>query len=131
MMDRKIKWLMYTVLVGLIPVGSRLLIWAISQDRNTELFNAADFVVFGLILHISNINEIEHFQDNQKSWKTIQNGTSIAFIAWYGILFAAYLLGQSNPGLIDTSATRYVAMGFSGISFLLSFSIYNRISKAS
>lgn len=131
MIDRKIKWLMYTVLVGLIPVGSRLLIWVISQDRNKEVFSAADFVAFGLILHISNINEIEHLQDNQKSWKTIQNGTSIAFISWYGVLFAAYLLGQSNPELIDAGTTRNVTIAFSIISFLLSFSVYDRISKVS
>ncbi len=130
MIDRTTKWLMYTVLVGLIPIGARLLIWGISENRDKDMINAADFVVFGLILHISNINEIEHFNDDHKSWKTIQNGTSIAFIAWYGILFAAHLLGQANPGLIDTNVTKYVVMSFSVISFLLSFSIYKRISRA-
>lgn len=129
MTDRKIKWLMYTVLVGLIPVVARLLIWAISQDRNLEFVNAADFVVFGLILQISNINEVEHFNDSQGSWKTIQNGTSIAFIAVYGVLFAAYLLGQSNPGLIDPEAIRFLAIGLSIVSFVLSYSVYNRISR--
>ena len=98
-------------------------------DRiNIAIFNTADFVVFGLILHISNINELEHFDNCQRSWKTIQNGTSVTFILWYGILFAAYLLGQSSPGLIDANITRYVAMGFSLISLLISFSIYNRVS---
>ena len=122
---------MYTVLVGLIPVICRLLIWTISEDRGLASLNAADFIVFGLILHISIINEIEHFNDSQTSWKTIQNGTSIAFITWYGVLFAAYLLGQSNPGLIDAAAIRCVAIGFSVVSFVLSFSIYYRISKLS
>ena len=94
-------------------------------------FNAADFIVFGLILHISIINEIEHFNDSQTSWKTIQNGTSITFITCYGVLFAAHLLGQSNPGLIDAAAIRYAAIGFSVVSFLLSYSTYYRISKLS
>lgn len=94
-----------------------------------DIFNASDFVAFGLILHISNINEIEHFHDHEKSWKTIQNGTSIVFISLYCVLFTAYLLGQSNPGLIRSEPIKYISMGLSLVSFLLSFSVYNRISK--
>lgn len=129
MANRKIKWLIYTVLVGLIPVFSRMLIWIISQNRTMDMFNASDFVVFGLILHISNINEIEHFNDHEKSWKTIQNGTSIAFISFYSILYASYLLGQSNPGLINEGAMKYLSVALSLASLLISFSVYDRISK--
>ena len=125
----KIKWLIYTVLVGLIPVLSRVLIWFISQNRTMDICNASDFVAFGLILHISNINEIEHFNDSEKSWKTIQNGLSIAFISFYSVLFAADLLGQSNPGLIDIGAMKYVSIVLSLTSFGISLSIYHRISK--
>ena len=128
MMDRKIKWLMYTVLIGLIPILSRLLIWGISQNRTVDILNPADFLVFGLILHVSNINEIEHFNDREKWWKTLQNGISIAFITMYGVLFASYLIGQSNPGLIDRGIIQYIAITLSAISFLLSFSVYNRVS---
>ena len=120
---------MYTVIVGLIPALIRLLVWTLSQDRNMELLSAVDFVVFGLILHISIVNEIEHFNDSKRSWKTIQNGTSIAFITGYGALFTLLLLGQSNPGLIDPESIKYVAICFSVVSLVLSFSVYNRISK--
>ncbi len=94
-----------------------------------DIFNASDFVAFGLILHISNINEIEHFNDHEKSWKTIQNGFSIAFISFYSVLFACYLLGQSNPSLINFESIKYLSMVLSFVSFLLSLSVYNRISK--
>ena len=129
MTDRKIKWLMYTVLVGLIPVLCRLLVWVISQRRNMDLFNATDFVVFGLILHISNINAIEQFDDSQQTWKTIQNGTSIIFIVVYSVLFASFLLDQSNPGLVDAAYIKYISIGLSIISFLLCLSVYDRSSK--
>ena len=95
------------------------------------MFNAADFMVFGLILHISNINAIEHHNDPTSSWKTVQNGISIAFIVAYGVLFAGYLLGQSNPGTINLDTAKYVAMLLATISFLLSFSIFKRISTLS
>lgn len=129
MANVKIKWLIYTVLVGLIPVFSRGLIWGISQNRNMDFLNAADFVAFGLILHISNINEIEHFIDPKKSWKTAHNGISIAFISFYSVLFACSLLGQSNPGLINVQSITYFSIGLSFVSFLISFIVYDRISK--
>ncbi len=129
MANVKVKWLIYTVLVGLIPVLSRALIWFISQNRTMDFLNAADFVAFGLILHISNINEIEHFNDRNKSWKTTHNGISFTFISFYGILFACSLLGQSNPGLINVQSITYVSIGLSLVSFLISFIVYNRISK--
>ena len=129
MANVKIKWLIYTVLVGLIPVLSRALIWFISQNRTMDFFNAADFVALGLILHISNINEIEHFNDPEKSWKTMQNGISIVFISFYSVLFACSLLGQSNPGLIDVGAIKYAAIVLSLTSFGISYSVYRRIAK--
>ena len=129
MINIKIKWLIYTVLVGLIPILSRALIWFISQNRTMDFFNASDFVAFGLILHISNINEIEHFNDRENSWKTIQNGISIAFISFYSVLFACSLLGQSNPGLINVEAITNLSIVLSFVSLLISFSVYHTISK--
>lgn len=117
------------MLVGLIPVVLRALLWAISRDQTVDLFSASDFVAFGLILHISNINEIEHFNDLEKSWKTFQNGTSIFLITVYSFLFAAYLFGQANPGKINVGTVRTISMILSGVSFYLSFSVYDRISK--
>lgn len=129
MPSRKAKWLMYTVLVGLIPALLRILIWLISQNRDAEILNAVDFIVFGLILHISNINEIEHFDDREKSWKTIQNGVSLVFITFYSVLFASHLLGEANPGLIDGVAINALSMSLGLLSFMISFAVYNRISK--
>ncbi len=126
---KKITWLIYTVLVALLPIGIRLLLWTLLQDRSIELFNAGDFIAFGLILHIANINEIEHRHDSDKSWKTVHNGISIMFIIWYAILFTGYLVSEATTGIINTDATRFVAMATSVISFALSYSIYNRISK--
>ena len=125
----KVKWLIYTVLVGLIPVVLRALLWIISPHQTIDFFSASDFVAFGLILHISNINEIEHFNDLDKSWKTFQNGTSIFLITVYSFLFAAHLFNQANPGTINVGTVRTISMILSGVTFFLSFSVYNRISK--
>ena len=94
-----------------------------------DLINAADLAVFGLILHISNINEIAHFDEPGQSWKITQNGISIAFISWYSILLASHLLEQTQPGIINETFVRFIAMTFCGVSFILSLSIYSRLSK--
>jgi len=63
MTDKKTKWLIYTVLVGLIPILSRLLVWLVTNTGTVNILSPSDFVIFGLVLHISNINEIEHFSN--------------------------------------------------------------------
>lgn len=126
--SKKIKWLIYTVLVGLIPILSRLIVWVVTKEGSVNLFSPSDFVAFGLVLHISNINEIEHFSGIQKEWKTTQNGISIIFIAFYSVLFALTLIGEN---IVDVNAITICAMVLSVVSFLISYSVYDRVSKAS
>jgi hypothetical protein len=129
MENKKIKWLIYTVLVGLIPILSRLLVCVATPLGTVNLLSASDFIALGLILHISNINEIEHLSDEDKSWKTIQNGTSIAFIAFYSVLFALVIISEGIPSFIDAQVIKICAISLAGISFLISFSVFHRISN--
>lgn len=129
MENKKIKWLIYTVLVGLIPILSRLFVWSVTEPGTVSLITASDFIAFGLILHISNINEIEHLSDNEKSWKTVQNGTSIAFIAFYSVLFAVIMVSEGVPHFIDVDAIKKCTVTLAIISLLISFSVFHRISK--
>jgi len=102
MTNKKIKWLIYTVMVGLLPFILRFVIFLVSQDKeNLVWINPSDIVAFGLILHISNINELEHINSSDPSWKTIQNGVSIAFISLYSVFFAISLIHDSRPDLFE------------------------------
>ncbi|EHI9278357.1 TPA: hypothetical protein I7678_20660 [Vibrio vulnificus] len=129
MESKKIKWLIYTVLVGLIPILSRLFVWGVTESGVVSFIVASDFIAFGLILHISNINEIEHLADDEKSWKTVQNGISIAFIAFYSVLFALIMISEGVPDFIDVVAITNCAVGLALVSFAISFSVFHRISK--
>ncbi len=125
--NKKIKWLIYTVLVGLIPILSRLIVWVVTKAGSVNLLSPSDFVAFGLVLHISNINEIEHFLGVEMGWKTAQNGISIAFIAFYSVLFALNLIGEN---IVDGEAITICTVVLSIVSFLISYSVYDRISKS-
>ncbi|EJK2114085.1 hypothetical protein [Vibrio navarrensis] len=131
MENKKAKWLIYTVLVGLIPILSRIFVWSVTESGVVSFIMASDFIAFGLILHISNINEIEHLADDEKSWKTVQNGVSITFIAFYSVLFALIMISEGIPNFIDIEAIKNCAVGLAIISFLISFSVFHRISKIS
>lgn len=120
------KWLMYTVLVGLIPVIARCMIWGVTKSIPIDKFSASDFIAFGLVLHISNINELEHMTTIDQSWKTANNGISIIFIALYSVLFAISLLG---PNIVDANIMLYCSVIIAIVSSLLSYSIYYRISR--
>ncbi|EHC07698.1 hypothetical protein Sbal625DRAFT_0029 [Shewanella baltica OS625] len=124
--SKKIKWLIYTVLVGLIPIFSRLIVWIVTKEGSVDLLSPSDFVAFGLVLHISNINEIEHFSGVEREWKTLQNGISITFIAFYSVLFAITLIDEA---IVDTQAITICTIVLSVVSFLISYSVYDRISK--
>ena len=127
MEKKKIKWLVYTVLVGLIPILSRLMVWFVTKKGTVDLLAPTDFVAFGLILHISNINEIEHLTHIEKGWKTVHNGISIVFIAFYSVLFALTLIGEN---LVDVQSITYCTIILSVVSFLISYSVYDRVSQS-
>ncbi|WP_217695095.1 hypothetical protein [Marinobacterium stanieri] len=129
-MNSKSKWLIYTVLVGLIPMFSRFLIWVVTTPGTVNIISSSDFIAFGLILHISNINEIEHFDSKDRDWKTRHNGFSIVFIAIYTVLFSLTMLSEGVSS-INTSYIERCAIALSMVSFLLSFIVFDRITKLS
>ena len=129
MENKKTKWLVYTVFVGLIPIFCRLLIWGTTTSETLQWLAASDLIAFGLILHISNINEIEHISNEDKSWKTIQNGISIAFIALYSVLFALIILSEGFKNLVDLNTIKTCTFILAVVSFFISFSVFHRISK--
>lgn len=128
MKSKKTKWLIYTVLVGLIPILARLMVWFVTKEGSLDLLSASDFVAFGLVLHISNINEIEHYFEKEERWKTVQNGVSVLFIAFYSILLAVNLIGGD---IVDVKSITVCTIALSVISFGISYAVYDRVSKIS
>ena len=106
--------------------------WCGSYRRNKselDIFNTLDFIVLGLVLQISNINEIEHLYDSERTWKTTHNGISVILIIFYSALLVFYLLGESIPESIDVAAVKSLAMSAAPLSIGLSFLVYYRVSR--
>ena len=125
-MNRLTKWLIYTVVIGLLPMLCRLLLWAVTKTGTMEPFAVSDFVAFGLVLHISNINELEHYETNNPSWKTCHNGISILFITLYSVFYTVTLLELSE---VDSNNILIGSSAMCVVSFLISLSLYFRVTK--
>ncbi|UCF13226.1 MAG: hypothetical protein JSW06_02935 [Thermoplasmatales archaeon] len=81
------------------------------------------------VAEANEIIEIEHINKIDKSWKTVQNGISIVFIAFYSVLFTLSVVGSSSISVVDMNTIKYSSMSLGIISLLLSYSVYHRVSK--
>ncbi len=129
MKTSKSKWLAYTLVIGLVPIATRLLVWATTAPGKVEPFHAPDFIVLGLVLHASMINELEHLSLKERGWKTLQNGSSLFFIALYSALFATTIIGEKTPELIDTDLMLSMSVVVAVWSAVFGFSVFHRLSK--
>jgi hypothetical protein len=127
----KSKWPTYTFFVGLIPVFTRLPAWSITRTGAVSPLTASDFGSFGLVLHISIINELEHISSVGLDGKTAQNGVSLIAITLYGVLYSITTLGERSVGLVDAAAMLRISMAFAVRSALLSISMVHHLSKLS
>jgi hypothetical protein len=124
----KTKWLIYTVLIGLLPFIIRILLYLVIKDRSLDfLMNESDFIILGLVLNLTNLNELENQSKGQ--WKSVMIGSSAVQIAIYAGILALSYVTELNNQLIEESTLFWCALVLSLGSFLLSFSIYDRLTK--
>lgn len=123
------KWLAYTFLVGLIPVLVRLLTWSVAVDGRVQPLFAPDFVTFGLVLHISLINETEYLPANASTFKTLQNGVSIVFVTLYSAIYAVTVICERTPGLLSLLSTLRASVVLAFCSSVYCLAVCGWLSK--
>ncbi|MBU3027583.1 hypothetical protein [Zobellia galactanivorans] len=128
---KKTKWLIYTVLIGMIPFLIRSFIALIDNTATIQYWiNETDFIVLGLVLNLTNINELEDKDFEDKIWKTRNIGFSVISIALFAAILAivTYSDFKANPDLNKTTV-KACSIALALVSFLFSYSIYNRLNK--
>ena len=133
----KTKWFIYTVIIGLIPFIVRFFVFLFYEERSTDfLFNGIDFIIFGLVLNLSNINELEGKAyldkkklDNWKTWKSRGIGLSVIFIIVFSSILGIAYFSEIEGVKLDKTAIKICAIILSFVSFLFSYSIFNRINS--
>ncbi|WP_298153900.1 hypothetical protein [Flavobacterium sp.] len=127
---KRTKWLIYTVLIGLIPFFIRSFIALIDKTATSEFWlNETDFIVLGLVLNLTNINELEDRTFEDMLWKTKKIGFSILSIIFFSAIFAivTYSDFKKSPDL-DRIVLKECSIILAIVSFIFSFSIYNRLN---
>lgn len=128
----KTKWIIYTVIIGLIPFILRLIIFILSKEKSWDfLANSIDFVFFGLALNLSNINEIENFNTSvDVQWATKFKGFStIAIIVFASILGMLYISEQQSDPIISSFSAFIVAVLLGVTSFVISYAIFSKLNQ--
>ena len=120
--ERTVEWLIYTCLLGLIPVAARLLVWSVSA-KGVDPVAVSDLVAFGLVLHSANIHEVGRLGAADRRWKAVHYGISITFIVFYALLMFTTILTSDN---LNQGAILRLSIAFCVVSFVLSLSVLLR-----
>ncbi len=128
---KKTRWIFSTVIIGLLPFILRLSIYLVSEKSDINFLMAgSDFAILGLVLNLTNINEIEHKVGDH--WKSLIIGVSIVLIAFCaGFLALSYVSDLPGQNLIRREVIFYIALGLGAVSLIFSYSVYNMIQKLS
>lgn len=124
----KTKWLIYTVLLGAIPIFTRLLIRSLATSETSMAWvNEADVIGFGLILAITNISGLEHNMQINERAKTTNIGLSLLLIVLLTALFAASSFQDLHAGALDIGKIRLASIILASACLIYSYAIWDRL----
>ena len=135
-----IRWIIYTVLVGALPMIVRLLVYLISNHySDTVCVTSVDIVFFGLTLNISNINEVNNLKYRKQDKNIIDVisnqrdlfvGISTFFIILLAISLGALYIGEMSPyNIINNTTARIGAVALGGMSLVFSCIVMYNVLK--
>jgi TRAP-type C4-dicarboxylate transport system permease large subunit len=128
---KRTKWLIYSVIIGLIPILIRIFIYLIDKTATSSYcINPTDFIAFVLVLNLTNINELEHKTFDDILWKTKKIGYSIILILLSSSFLAiiTYSEFKKNPDL-NMFTMKICCIVLTIVTFIFSLSIYNRLNS--
>lgn len=128
---KKTNWFIYTVIAGLIPLFVRFLIYIISTDKPfVFVLNIVDITLYGLILLITNINELEGGEDSfSKTSRRWYIGLSVMQIVLFAALLGITYSSEGTVNSFDHNKMRILSIIMTSASFIMSFSIYIRFKS--
>ncbi len=114
------KWFIYTVLAGLIPTLTKIIVFIRTDTHKSfgECFEEGDIVTFGLILVITNFNELLSVN------KSINTKIDIS-ISMFALLFIGFIFFDiEKNSYTDNAITSSYGMLFS-IGLVLAIATYS------
>lgn len=128
--ERKLLWLIYTVLFGMVPILIRLFVASLVNGDKIAWVSAADFISLGIVIQISILAEIRYTESGESGWKSAITGISVLAVFFYAALFAFALFGEVNED-VNKSAVLGMSILMSVGSFMLCWAVYDRVIHSS
>ncbi|WP_312423201.1 hypothetical protein [Epilithonimonas sp.] len=110
-------WLLFTVFIGLIPILARFFTVKFFMLTDVVLISPVDIIVFGIVLHVSIINEINRYRKDE-DWRLIALGLSVLFIIGYAVLLAIAICSESKNIPVNTTLLLISTKVLATISFI-------------
>lgn len=110
-------WLIFTVLVGLLPIIARVITVNMFTLKDVVYISPVDIIVFGIVLHVSILNELNNLQKDNE-WRLIAIGISTIFIIGYVLLLSAAIASESKNLSINLELLLNSAIALAFISFI-------------
>lgn len=127
----KSKWFINTVIIGLIPIMIRIIIFLFLKDKSWNyLASSIDLIFFGLVLNLTNINELTNKRDI-KNWDSRDHllGVSIVFLVIFAsTLGILYLSDQAKIQIVDLDSILLWSIVLAVIAFFVSFAIIYKLN---
>ncbi|MBR7043793.1 MAG: hypothetical protein IKI18_06460 [Prevotella sp.] len=133
---KKNRWLYYTVGVAALPIAIRIIVFLLMAKQDISvLFNAVDFVYFGLTLNLSNMNELNSLRIKKGS-KVISENDREKLSSWsiYAIIALSMILGflyvpKAGQEVFDPLTMLMASISLAVVSFFLSLYVINKINR--
>ena len=125
--ERKILWLVYTVLFGMVPIIMRLIAFAMVNGGKIAPFSSSDFISLGIVLHVSLLAESRYNVDHEVTWTKAVTGISVFAIVVYAAIYIFSLLADVVSD-INISFVFWASVLMVGGSLLMSLIVYDRLT---
>ena len=124
------KWLIFTVLLGVVPILARLVVSLVVTAPGAPRYDAGDLIAFGLLLVVTDINYLEHQQNVDPTWKTTRIGFALVLALLLAVLFTAMCFNNATPNVVDGLKLEFGAVGVLIVSAVFSVDVVLRLSRA-
>lgn len=133
---KKNRWLYYTVGVAALPIAIRIIVFLLMAKQDISvLFNAVDFVYFGLTLNLSNMNELNSLRIKDGN-KVINENDREKLSSWsiYAIIVLWLILGllyvpKGGQDVFNQMTMLIASMLLAVASFFISLNVINKINR--
>lgn len=128
MSDIKIKWLLYTVAIALVPFIVRFLLNR-SLATPITILTIPDLVAYSLVMQVSTIGAAETLHVRHHKFKTICYGSSIILLIISGLYYGLSIFTEKYPTIVDTDSCIYVLLAICIVSTLFSYATQDKSYK--